>query len=191
MMQKTPQAKKLKRLLFWLSLVVVLMFGFTYALVPLYNVICKQLGVNGKTANYSIANHSNVDNSRTIKVEFLTTLNEQLPWSFKALTRSIEVHPGEDAKLSFFAQNNSDHPMTVQAIPSVTPGLAAKYLKKTQCFCFTQQTLAAHASMEMPVIFHLDNALPHDIHELTLSYTLFEIKDPKPIKNNPQAGRIM
>ena len=182
--------KKLRRLVIWLSLAVVGMFAFSYALVPLYNVICKQLGVNGKTANYSIANDSVVDEKRTIKVEFLTTVNGTLPWEFKPLTKVLEVHPGQNAKLSFYAKNNSNKTMTVQAIPSVSPGIVAKHLKKTQCFCFTQQTLGPHQEMTMPVVFHLDNSLPSDIHELTLSYTLFELDGPavKKVEGQPLEG---
>lgn len=189
-MNDSSQSKRLKRLVLWLSLLAVAMFFFSYALVPLYNVICKQLGVNGKPANYSVANDSTIDETRSIKVEFLSTVNADLPWEFKPLTKSITVHPGENTKLSFYAKNHSNHTMTVQAIPSVTPGNAAKHLKKTQCFCFTQQTLRAHHDMTMPIIFHLDNTLPEDIHELTLSYTLFEIKNPKHQPKDVELGKI-
>ncbi len=189
-MSKAPN-KKLRRVVIWLSIAVIAMFGFSYALVPLYNVICKQLGVNGKTANYSIANDNVIDEQRTIKVEFLTTLNSNLRWEFKPLTKVLKVHPGQDSKLSFYAKNNTNKTMTVQAIPSVTPGVAAKHLKKTQCFCFTQQTLGPHEEMTMPVIFHLDNSLPTDVNELSLSYTLFEIKNPKQAAvKNVELGRI-
>ncbi|HYF97700.1 MAG TPA: cytochrome c oxidase assembly protein [Coxiellaceae bacterium] len=183
-------SKRVKRLVIYLSLAVILMFGFSYALVPLYNALCKQFGVNGKTANYSIANDAVVDENRTIKVEFITTVNGNLDWEFKPLTKSVEVHPGQNTKLAFYAKNNSGHRITVQAIPSVSPGIAAKHLKKTQCFCFTQQTLGPHEEMTMPVIFHLDNSLPTDIHELTLSYTLFELKDSKQTVKNVEPGRI-
>ncbi len=189
-MSSNSKQKKNTRLALKLGMAAIGMFGFGYALVPVYNVLCKQLGINGKTANYSIANDVTVDESRTIKVEFLTTMNSYLPWEFKPLTHSLEVHPGEDARLSFYAKNNSGRTMTVQAIPSVTPGIAAKHLKKTQCFCFTQQTLKAGESMTMPIIFHLDNELPKDIEELTLSYTLFEIKHPKPVPKGVVPGRI-
>lgn len=183
--------KKLRRVVIWLTIAVVVMFGFTYALVPLYNAICKQLGVNGKTANYSIANDNVVDEQRIVKVEFITTINGNLRWEFKPLTKVLEVHPGQNSKLSFYAKNNSNKTITVQAIPSVSPGIAAKHLKKTQCFCFTQQTLGPYEEMTMPVVFHLDNSLPTDINELTLSYTLFEIKNPKKdAVKNVELGRI-
>jgi len=91
--------------------------------------------------------------------------------------KKIKIHPGEVAKLAFYAENQSDHRMTVQAIPSVTPGIAAKYVKKTECFCFTQQTLNAHEGMNMPLLFHLDRDLPSTVKTLTLSYTLFDVTD--------------
>ncbi|MDI1352081.1 MAG: cytochrome c oxidase assembly protein, partial [bacterium] len=100
-----------------------------------------------------------------------------VPWAFYPKIHSIKVHPGEIVKLAFYAENKTGHRMIVQAIPSVTPGLAAKYLKKTECFCFTQQTLNGHEAMEMPLLFHLDTELPAHINTVTLAYTLFDVTD--------------
>lgn len=183
----TDVKRRNKRLLLWLTLAVVAMFFFGYALVPLYNVLCSTLGINGKTNTSKAANHSFVDKSRTITVLFLANNNANLPWEFKPLVRTIEIHPGENKKIAYYAKNMSNHTMTVQAVPSVTPGLAAGHLKKTECFCFTQQTLKSHQGMEMPVIFHIDNELPKNIHTITLSYTLFNAK--KKVKRSRQ-GRI-
>lgn len=169
-------ARKNKRLLLWLSLVVAGMFLFGYALVPLYNVLCDTLGINGKTNSTRINNTSLADTSRTVTIQFLASTNANLPWEFKPRVRSVEVHPGENKRVAFYAKNLSDHNMTIQAVPSVTPGLAAKHLKKTECFCFVRQTLKSHQSMDMPLIFHVDRALPKNIHTITLSYTLFEVK---------------
>ncbi len=160
-----------------LALVVVLMFGFGFALVPIYNVMCKQLGINGKVNNDKDELAKSSDTTREIKVLFLATNNANLPWTFKPNITSITLHPGENTRISFYARNNTDHAMTVQAIPSIAPGLAARYLKKTECFCFTQQTLAAHQSQDMPLLFHLDTDIPKNVHSLTLSYTLFHVKD--------------
>ena len=174
-----------------LILLVVMMFGFGFALVPLYDVMCKQLGINGKPDVQTSAKGNVIDNSRTIEVLFLATNNENLPWTFQPNIRKIRLHPGENTHISFHAQNNSDQAMTVQAIPSIAPGLAARYLKKTECFCFTQQRLAAHKEQDMPILFHLDNDIPNDIHSLTLSYTLFHIKNPSNIiENSSTAGHI-
>jgi len=154
------------------------MFAFGFALVPIYNSLCKTLGINGKTNAQAIAydsEHTAVDKRRVVEVEFVATNNGQVPWVFKPSVKRIKVHPGEVARLSFYAENRTNRTMTVQAIPSVTPGIAAKYLKKTECFCFAKQTLNGHEAMDMPLLFHLDADLPKKISTLTLSYTLFDV----------------
>lgn len=166
------------KLLLTLTLVVIGMFAFGFALVPIYNTLCQTLGINGKTNQEAIqydANKAVVDKNRTVTVEFVATNNSSVPWAFYPKVNKLKVHPGEIAKLAFYAENQSNFKMTVQAIPSVTPGIAAKYLKKTECFCFTQQTLNGHEAMNMPLLFHLDNDLPKDIRTITLSYTLFDV----------------
>lgn len=168
--------KKNKRLLIILSTIGVGMFFFGYALVPLYNAMCNAWGINGKSPMRADGNSFTIDKSRTITVQFLGNTNANLPWEFRPTINSLQIHPGENAKFSFYAKNLSDHTMTVQAIPSITPGLAAKHLKKTECFCFTQQTFLSHQAMQMDVIFHIDTELPKDINTVTLSYTLFEAK---------------
>ncbi len=159
-----------------LSIFAVAMFGFGYALVPIYDLMCKELGINGKTGGPVLAAKSTqVDKSRTITVQFLTTQNAKLGkhWEFYPKITSIEVHPGENKQVNFIAKNDTNAKMTVQAIPSVTPSLAAKYLKKTECFCFEQQTLTAHEKADMPLVFHVDRDIPKEYHTITLSYTLF------------------
>ena len=125
-----------KRIVIVLSLIVIAMFGFGYALVPLYNVLCQAWGINGKTSDTAVNSTALVDPSRTITVQFLATNNANLPWEFRPTVKKIELHPGENAKVTYFAKNNSNTTMTVQAVPSVTPSLAAAHLKKTECFCF-------------------------------------------------------
>ena len=172
--------KKQQKLLVLLSLLVLGMFAFGFALVPIYNSLCKTLGINGKTNPEAIAydvSKASIDSEREILVEFVATNNSGVPWAFYPKTTKIKVHPGEIVKLAFYAENKTDHRMTVQAIPSVTPGIAAKYLKKTECFCFTQQTLNGHKAMNMPLLFHLDTALPNNVKTVTLSYTLFDVTD--------------
>lgn len=165
------------KLLVVLFAVVIGMFGFGFALVPIYNSLCKALNINGKTNAEAVAYNPNtkIDTDRTILVEFVATNNSGVPWKFYPTTTKIRVHPGEISRLSFYAENKTNHPMTVQAIPSVTPGIAAKYLKKTECFCFTQQTLNGHEAMDMPLLFHLDEALPKNVKTITLAYTLFDV----------------
>ena len=167
-----------RKLLLILLLVVIGMFGFGFAMVPIYNSLCKSLGINGKIteANRSAVSLSQ-DNNRILKVEFVATNNSSVPWKFNPTVKQVELHPGEMYRLSFYAENKTNHKMTVQAIPSITPGLAAKYLKKTECFCFAQQTLNGHEAMYMPLLFHVDKDIPRNINTITLSYTLFDITD--------------
>lgn len=172
------EEKKHIKLVVVLTVVVLGMFGFGFALVPIYNSLCKAWNINGKTNTEAIAFDSSktkVETDREVLVEFVATNNSGVAWAFYPKVQKIKVHPGEIVKLAFYAENKTDHSMTVQAIPSVTPGLAAKYLKKTECFCFTQQTLNGHEAMDMPLLFHLDPELPKNINTVTLSYTLFDV----------------
>ncbi|WP_188883524.1 cytochrome c oxidase assembly protein, partial [Alicyclobacillus cellulosilyticus] len=157
------------RLLVTLFAIVVGMFGFGFALVPIYNSLCKALNINGKTNPEAVAydSHITIQKEREVLVEFVATNNSGIPWDFYPKVHKLRVHPGEIAKLSFYAENKTNHRMTVQAIPSVTPGIAAKYLKKTECFCFTQQTLNGHEAMDMPLLFHVDTDLPERVKTIT------------------------
>ena len=167
------------KLLVILCLIVMGMFGFGFALVPIYNSLCKTLGINGKVNLDGPARKGplGVDKSRKILVEFVATNNGAVPWKFYPTIKKVEVHPGQFSKLSFYAENKTGHKMIVQAIPSISPGIAAKYLKKTECFCFAQQTLNGYEAMYMPLIFHIDSDLPPNVKTITLSYTLFDITD--------------
>jgi len=172
---------KQKRLYVLLGGLVIGMFAFGYALVPLYSALCSTLGINGKTGgavNYD-ESKAYIDKKRWITVEFVTNNNQQLPWEFRANTFKVKIHPGQMEKVTFYAKNLTNKAMTVQAIPSVTPGIAAKYLKKTECFCFTHQTLDGQTARDMPVLFHLDTELPKYIKTITLSYTLFDVTNKK------------
>ena len=174
---KTKRSLKVPLLLAGLALA---MFGFGFALVPIYNSLCKNLGINGKVDLKPVAfdpSKTTVVSDREVLVEFVATNNSGVPWAFYPKTSKLKVHPGEIARLAFYAENKTKHRMTVQAIPSITPGLAAKYLKKTECFCFEQQTLEGHEGMNMPLLFHLDADLPSQIKTITLSYTLFDVSD--------------
>lgn len=166
-----------RRLLVWLFAIAIGMFGFGFALIPIYNTLCKNLGLNGKVnlQRQGKAQALALDKDRILKVEFVATNNSSVPWKFYPMVKKVEIHPGEMSKLSFYAENKTNHKMIVQAIPNVTPGIAAKYLKKTECFCFAQQTLNGHEAMYMPLLFHVDKAIPKKIKEITLSYTLFDI----------------
>ncbi|WP_028388864.1 cytochrome c oxidase assembly protein [Legionella fairfieldensis] len=167
------------RLIVTLALITLAMFAFGFALVPIYNSLCKTFGINGKPNSEAVVYEpsASVKQDREVWVEFVATNNGGIPWAFYPKISKIKVHPGEITKLAFYAENKSGHRMTVQAIPSITPGIAAKYLKKTECFCFTQQTLNGHEAMDMPLLFHLDTDLPANVKTITLSYTLFDVTD--------------
>jgi cytochrome c oxidase assembly protein subunit 11 len=158
-----------------LLLVVLGMFGFGYALVPLYNVFCDITGANGKTQreDTAVAEASVVDTSRTITVQFTTAVMGAMPWEFRPDVRSIKVHPGALTTVNFYAHNMADFAIVGQAVPSVAPGEAAAHFKKTECFCFTRQPLKAGEVKHMPVRFIVDTDLPKDVNTITLSYAFF------------------
>ena len=156
-----------------LIFVVLGMFGFAFALVPLYDVFCDITGLNGKTGGRIRAPTAVVmDDTREVTVEFIARIDPNIDWQFEPRERSVIVHPGQPRRVNFYAKNNKDYPVTAVAIPSVSPGSAAKYLQKTECFCFNAQTLGPGESIEYPMIFYIDPSMP-DIPRLTLSYTLF------------------
>ncbi len=159
-----------------LLLATVVMFGFGYALVPLYDVFCEITGLNGKTGRLSAeqATQTTVDESRTVTVEFVTSVNAGMPWEFRPLVNKVQVHPGAETVVEFEAVNTAQWPITGNAVPSVAPNAAARYFSKTECFCFTQQSLAAGEARTMPVRFVVDPKLPANVTVLTLAYTFFE-----------------
>jgi len=157
-------------------LVVFAMFGFGYFALPmLYNLICDSFGLNGQTEQVTEAQVANVavDKSRVIKVTFSSITNSKLPWGFKPEVKQIELHPGELKKVNYIARNLSGSDVTGQAIYSVSPVEAARFFKKTECFCYTKQLLKSGESKKMPVLFMLEPDLPKNIQEVTLSYTFF------------------
>lgn len=190
-MNKTQQQKN-KRLLLILVCGVFFMFGFCYMLVPLYQLICKKEGINGKSAlsAVSVNPHMKIDYSRTISVDFTTTLHGNLKFKFIPLSRHIEIHPGERKLIYFYAENQSGKELTVQAVPSITPMDAARFLKKTQCFCFTQQYFFKKEKADMPVYFFVDPSVPAKIKEITLSYTLFDASNYLKSEKHYTKGRV-
>lgn len=159
-----------------LLVVAVAMFGFGYALVPLYGFLCDITGLNGTNSGLQLEAQVDEapDASRIVRVEFLTTVNNNLPWEFAASQSSIEVHPGEFHTVTFEARNNGDRDVLAQATPSVAPWGAAQYVRKTECFCFTPQPFASGEHKVMPVRFLIDPDIPKNIDTVTLSYTFFD-----------------
>ena len=154
--------------------IVALMTAFTFAMVPLYNVFCEITGINGKVlVSKELYETVEVDPSRTVTVELVTTISRGMPWQFKTMTRRMEVHPGELNEVMFYAKNISSETITGQAVPSVAPSQASFYVSKTECFCFDQQTLTAGQEIDMPMKFYIDPDLPESVHTVTMSYVLF------------------
>ena len=156
-----------------LALVAAGMFGFAFALVPFYNQICAALGINSIVERSEPLN-SQVDTSRTITIELDSNAHD-LPWRFRPVVRSLSVHPGELATVEYEVVNVRGAPVTGQAVPSYGPQRAGEYFKKLDCFCFTQQTLAAGETRRMPVTFVVDPKMPRDVNTIAVSYTFFEV----------------
>lgn len=161
-----------------LLLVVVGMFGFGFAMVPLYDIICEVTGLNGKTGGkYEAAETQVVDEDRLVTIQFIANNGEDMPWEFRPKVRQMKVHPGKMEFAEFYVRNVTDGTMVAQAVPSVAPQRAANYLHKTECFCFEQQQLADGEDLDMPLRFIIDSEIPKDVTTLTLSYTLYDITD--------------
>ena len=168
-----------------LAVIVALMFGFGYALVPIYKHICEALGINvlslaegSGVARAALPKNTQVDESRTVTVEF--DANARGPWEFKPAQRSLDVHPGQLATVMYEFQNVQNRTMAAQAIPSYAPHQASPYFNKLECFCFAEYTLAPGEKKQWPVTFYLDPKLPKDVTTITLSYTFFEVGGKTP-----------
>jgi cytochrome c oxidase assembly protein subunit 11 len=174
------------RMLGKLSVIVLGMFGFGYALVPLYIAICEMTGINVLAlsdklipgASSAQTANTQVDKTRTITVEF--DANARGPWDFKPALRSLQVHPGELATVMYEFRNVQDRTMAAQAIPSYAPRQASPHFNKLECFCFNQYTLAPGEKKQWPVAFVIDPKLPKDVTTITLSYTFFEVGGKTP-----------
>jgi cytochrome c oxidase assembly protein subunit 11 len=170
-----------------LTVVVALMFGFGYAMVPMYKSICKALGINvlslaeqqspGALASSKV--NTQVDLGRSITIEF--DANARGPWDFKSEVRTVRVHPGEVTTVMYEFRNRQDRVMSAQAIPSYAPKQAMAYFNKLECFCFSEHKLKPGESKRWPVVFVIDPKLPKDVTTITLSYTFFEVGGKVPM----------
>ena len=151
-------------------------FGF-FLLPPLYDVFCDITGFGGRTNSTAVAAEEAPDLARTVRIEFMTTVNEYAPWDFAADVDSMEVHPGKMYFATFTATNRAAGDKVAQAVPSVAPVSVNKYFKKIDCFCFENQAFAANEARPLPLQFIVDPDLPEYVDTITLSYTLFEVED--------------
>ncbi len=176
-----------RQILLKLLVAAVMMFGFGYALVPMYRALCEATGINVLTNknDYGVRAYSankvgntQIDYSRVVTIEFDS--NSRGPFTFRPLKNFLEVHPGEMTQIDYQVSNTLDRTVQAQAIPSYAPKSATEYFTKLECFCFQQQTLAAHETKKMPVVFVIDAGLPEDVKTITLSYTFFEVGAGQP-----------
>jgi len=188
---KAQGTEKANRRTGWrLALVVVGMFAFGYALVPLYSVICQVTGLNGKTGRADAVD-APVDNSRWVTVQFTGSTMNGLPWQFKPLQNSVRVHPGEVAEIYYEARNPTKEIITGQAVPSLAPNEAALHFKKIECFCFTHQTLKPGESRKMPVRFFIEPSLAKSVSTVTLSYSFFNVDQASAKKYGAQSDALV
>jgi cytochrome c oxidase assembly protein subunit 11 len=169
-----------QRMLAKLLVAAAVMFGFGFAMVPFYRALCDALELNSlfrpDAVSAASSPETQVDATRFLTVEFDTNLRSDLPWTFVPVEKSVRIHPGELTQVVFEIRNNSNRPLTGQAVPSYGPQAAARHFKKLECFCFTQQTLAPGEVKRMPVVFVIGRDLPQDVNTVTLSYTFFEVE---------------
>ena len=175
-MQENVEKASLNKKLAWkLAALAIAGLFFGFALSPMYNALCKVMGLNGRAdSSASFVNSTlKVDSARVVKVLFTGNTMPGLSWSFHSNDASMSVHPGEIKLTSYFAKNEGTETVMGVAVPSVTPEVAALYFKKIECFCFKQQALKPGESKEMPVRFYVSPDLPKDIKEVTLSYAFY------------------
>jgi len=150
-------------------------FTFTFAMVPLYRIACEKVfGVRLEKGAANAGDKTAANDARWVTVQFDGGVNSKLPWAFRPEQLTMRVHPGQQYEARYFAQNSSDHGIVGNAVPSIAPSRASGYFSKTECFCFTAQTLAAGESRDMPVRFIVDPDLPRDVGTITLSYTFYK-----------------
>jgi len=171
--KRDPKREENRKLGLKLALIVPVMLVFCATLVPLYKVICEQLGITQSRA--VAAQNTQVDFTRWVDVQFVASRNLNLGWVFEPIDRSVKVHPGELTTVRYRVVNTDNRPVVGRAVPSISPLQAAKHFIKLECFCFSDQKLAPGESREMPVVFRVDPELDKDVGTISLSYTFFDV----------------
>ncbi len=155
--------------------IVLLAFGFTFSLVPLYRIACEKVfGIRLEQGPVAATRDQADPHARWVTVQFDGGVNSKLPWKFAPEQRSMQVQVGRQYQALYFARNAADRAIVGSAVPSVAPARASGYFNKTECFCFTAQTLAAGESRDMPVRFIVDPSLPAGVKTINLSYTFYK-----------------
>ena len=161
-------------MLFKLLLIVPVMLIFCASMVPLYRQICKVLGI---TATRSIAENTQVDIGRFVAIDFVANLNKNFAWSFAPVEKHVDIHPGAIVTVNYRVTNTLPYATTGRAVPSFGPIEGGLYFNKIECFCFSNQTLQAGETRDMPVTFFVDPKMPKEIGAIALSYTFFNVTD--------------
>lgn len=161
--------------------VIVVMFLFGFASIPLYRIVCSAIDPGGSSYSADLVSAKEyqgvkIDTSRTVSVRMTTTVNRSLPWEFKNLTNRVELNPGQRQLVKFYAKNKADVAVRGKAVYDIIPAEAGQYLKKIECFCFQEQKLGPGESIEMPLIFWFEPDMPAHIQDITLAYTFFNME---------------
>jgi cytochrome c oxidase assembly protein subunit 11 len=170
-MAATALESRNRKLMGKLLVIALGMLGFGFALVPMYRQICEAIGIT-QTRVVAVAN-TQVDTSRSVTVELVAS-SVGLPWRFEAIDRTVSMHPGELKTVRYRVVNTLGRPVTAHAVMNTAPALANRYIEKRECFCFSEQTLAAGEAREMPVVFRVRADAPASLTTVSLSYTFFE-----------------
>ena len=172
----SPSAARKNAGLTKMVVVAIGAFALTFALVPLYRIACEKVfGIRlERTASEGVQDAKAAAAKRVITVQFDGGVNSKLPWEFSPNKVTMQVVPGELYETTYHARNTSQRTVVGSAVPSVAPARASGFFSKTECFCFTAQTLKAGEVRDMPVRFIVDPNLPADVKTITLSYTFFK-----------------
>ena len=162
---------------FWIKLIAapILMFGFAFAMVPLYDILCEITGFNGTTGTVDSEQQYEVDENRLVEVSFFASTMPGFPVQFGPKVTSMDVVPGKFYTASYIAKNNTDFEVIGQAVPSVAPTDAALYFKKLECFCFTRQVFKPHEEVEMTLRFVIEPEMDMNIQDVSLSYNFYKL----------------
>ena len=164
-----------RRLVLGLLVMTFSSFAFGWALVPLYDVFCRAVGIGNAEAKAGPSSIKEaVDLNREITVEFVASPASVGSFDFKPKVASLRVHPGKLYETAFYAKNLTSVASVAQAVPSISPGSTAQYFHKTECFCFSPQKFEVGEGRDMPVRFIVDPHLPANVDRLTLSYTFYD-----------------
>lgn len=155
------------------GLLAAAMFGFGFALIPVYDVFCDLTGLN-RDAAQALANNTQVDFSRRVRIELVANVQDDAVWRFSAPAKPVDAHPGQLVRVEYELENLTGRPLVGRAVPSYGPAAAAAHFKKIDCFCFREQRLAPHEKIRLPVLFVLDKGVDRAMSVVTLSYTFFE-----------------